>query len=578
MNLKDKINSLLDDMVAYLVKVEPDNQPLFGIYTAYTFSHQYHNTNSKFFKKHDLIDKSWNYLLSGKIRWDEIVRKKANHTRDIVMWVMSNYLRITSELSAEQKDIIRKYIISVADEATTYSPRSLIFLDIPNHAILRTLACEYAYSTTGKAFYHRKALKMRNYVLHKFVDGIAPELSLIYTPFNVILLSHLYEQTEDDRMLEYIQKTADIIPVFIHNRTSDAIGIDNREMIKTVSLAPYGVLCASMVMATSLFNDPKYLSVAQSAIDYIERYTTNGLCEPFPRWKCNPEITDTSKVIDLMSKDTTTAIISYYLALSNYYFSNDFDYKEFPKVNIGINTRNIRVIKKNIGEAEAVISNVYPSPVVYVTPKTSLIGWVPSEEVYRKTNMSYCAASKNHLYVYSHPTKSHSTAFFHGDYILWIHTLEKNKYADLYWSGFLFIDHSKDVLCKKGSNVIERKIDCYTYPLDWVLLPLNEEKYIGVAIFGDARLAINKEIQIIYKKDGFFIGNSSSVLLMGEWSKGAKEWQDFLNQWTLTTKRRNFFIKTPEGNEYEIKHGNHYTTERTFYKIGDRYRKFKVYF
>ena len=576
MNLRDKINSLLDDTVEYLINVEPDNQPLFEIFSAYTFSHQYHNVNSKFFGKHDLLDKSWNYLLSSKTRWDEIIRKKANHTRDVVMWVMSNYLRITPELSAEQKEIIKKYVISVADEATSYSSRSLIFLDIPNHAILRTLACEYAHSTTGKAFYHKKALKIRNYVLHKFVDGIAPELSLNYTPFNVILLSHLYEHTKDDRILEYIRKTADIIPVFIYNKTGDVIGIDNREMIKTVSLAPYGALCASMVMAANLLNDPKYLSVAQPAVEYIERYTTNGLCEPFPRWECNPEITDTTKVIELMSKDTTTAIISYYLALSDYYFSTDLDYKEFPDVNI--ETQNIRVIKKIIGEAEAVISNVYPSPVVYVTPKTSLIGWVPSEEVYRKTKMSYCEASKNYLYVYSHPTKSHSTAFFHGDYIIWIHTIEKNKHSNLYWSGFIFIDHSKDVLCKKGSDVIERKIDCYTYPLDWVLLPLNKEKYIGVAIFGDARLAINKGIQIIYKKDGFPTGDSSSILLIGEWNRGAKEWQDFLDQWSLSTKSRNFFIKTPEGNEYKIKHRNHYIIKRTFYKNTDRYRKFKVYF
>ena len=576
MSYKNKINLLLDDMVAYLVNVEPDNQPLFRIFSAYNFSYQYHNIDSKFFKKHDLLDKSWNYLLSGKREWDEIIRKKVNHTRDIVMWVMLSYLRITSELSAEQKEIIRKYIISVANEATSYSPRSLIFLEIPNHAILRTLACEYAHSTTGKAFYHKKALKMRNYILHNFKDGIVSELSLNYTPFNVILLSQLYEYTKDDKILEYIRKTADIIPVFIHNRTSDVIGIDNREMIKTVSLAPYGALCASMVMAARLFNDPKYLSVAQSAINYIERYITNGSCEPFPKWKCNPEITDTTKVIDMMTKEVITAITFYYLSLSNYYFLKDFDYEEFPQVNI--ETQNLCVTKKNVGDSEAVISNVYPSPVAYVAPKTSLVGWVPSEEVFGKTNMSYYRASKNYLYVYSHPTKSHSTAFFHGDYILWIHTFEKNKYSDLYWSGFLFIDHSKDVLCKKESNVIERKIDCYTYPLDWVLLPLNKKGYLGIAIFGDARLAINKEIQIIYKKDGFPTENSSSILLIGEWNEGVKEWQDFLDQWSIYIKNWYYFIKTPEGNEYKIKHGNHYIMKRTFYKVTNRYRKFKVYF
>lgn len=574
-DIKNKINFLLDNIVAYLVNAEHDNDPLFKIFSAYTFSYQYRNVDSIFFSDDDLLDKSWNYLILGKKDWDEIVRKKANHTRDIVMWVMQNYLRITPELSNDQKEIIEKYILSVAEEATSCSSRSLIFLDIPNHAILRTLACEYAYSITGDLFYHKRALKMIDYILHGFKEGIVSELSLNYTPFNVILLSNLYEYIKHDKILEYIQKTVDIIPVFIHSKTSDVIGVDNREMIKTVSLPPYGGLCASMIIAASLFDEPKYLSIAEFAIDYIERYTTNGSCEPFPRWKYNPNITDTTGVSNMMSKNATTAIISYYLSLSHYYFPKNPAYEEFPQVNI--ETPNIRVIKKKIGDSEAVISNVYPSPVAYVTTETSVVGWIPCEDIYRKTNMSYYKALKNYLYVYSHPTKSHSTAFFHGDYILWIHTMEKNKYPELFWSGFLFIDQSKDILCKKEDNVIKRKIDSYVYPLDWILFPLCKEKYLGVAIFGDAKLAINKEIQIIYKKDNVPNEESSSLLLMGEWDKGVKEWQDFLDQWHISTKNRNFFIKSPEGNEYKIKHRNYYMIRRIFYKISDYYRKFKIY-
>lgn len=575
MNLRIKINSLMDDMVEYIMKCD-NTKPLSKIFSAYALSYQYHNPNSKFFSNSNLLEKSWNNLMSGKEEWDGIIERKPNHTRDVVMWVMLNYLKITDELSDEQKEIIDEYILSVADEATTYSQKSLVFLDVPNHAILRNLACEYTYSITEKQFYRKKALRMRSYILHRFKDGISPELSLNYSPFNLILLVHLYEFTEDSKVLECIHRTADIIPVFIHGKTGDVIGIDNREMIKTVSLTPYGCLCTSMIMAANLTNESKYLSIAESAVNYIERYTKQGKCKPFPRWKCNPKITDTTGVIELMSEDTVTAFISYYLAMSDYYFPRNLSYttSQIKEAYHGIKTPNICIIKKIFGESEAVISNIYPSPIAYVTPKTSLIGWIPSKEIYRKTRMSYCVASKDKLYVYSHPTKSHSTAFFHGNYIVWIHTIEKNKHSDIYWSAFLSID-SGDVLCRKEERIIKSKINSYNYPLDWILLP-NENGYIGIATFG-AKLAMDCEIQIIYKKDNLPVGDSSSILLVGSWDGDVKGWQDFLDRWCITTKNRNYIIKTPEGSEYRIDHRNHHTLKRNFNRLMESYKKFRVF-
>ncbi|RLI79763.1 hypothetical protein DRP04_08845 [Archaeoglobales archaeon] len=571
--MRGKINSLMDDMVEYLMDCR-ELRPLSKIFSAYTFSYQYRNSKSKFFSDPDILEVSWKNLFSGKEEWDKIIARKPNHTRDVVSWVMMNYLKITNELSKDRREVIERCILSVADEATTYSQRALIFLDIPNHAILRALACEYAYFLTGKRFYRRKAQRMRSYILHRFKNGISPELSLNYSPFNLILLSHLYEFTRDSRLLDCIWSTAEIIPVFIHSKTGDAVGIDNREAIKTVSITPYGCLCASMIMAARLIGDPKYISIAESAVRYIEKYTEGGACRPFPRWLCNPEITDTTRVIETMSVDTVTAIISYYLAMSDYYLPENLP--RFSRmIKNSVKTSGLCVIKKTIGEAEAVISNIYPSPVAYVTPETSLIGWVPSEGMYRRTRMSYFTSSNGYAYVYSHPTRSHSTAFFHEDYILWVHTIEKNDYSDVYWSALLSVDPSEYVLCQKEGEIIKSKITDREYPLEWVLLPY-KERYIGLAVFGSARLEINNEIRIVYKRSGLPSSDSSSVLLVGEWNGEAEEWKTFLGEWNIIINDKKFIIKTPNA-KYEISYKSHHTVKRIFSRITDAYKKLRVF-
>lgn len=579
---KDKdVVLYLDELTKYLYSLSYDNpnfSPLSKIFTAYGFSYAYHNPESTYYHDNNLLNKSYELIVQGK-SWNLIVQKIPQRTHDFSAWAMYNYMKITPELSDKHKSMIRDYIISVADEVVANKPESVMLLDIPNHAILKILLCNYAYALTFDKKYQYKASKIKNYVLNYFDDGVDPEISVNYSPLVVVFLTELYRETGDKSLFKYIKNTAEIIPTFLYKKTGDVIAVDHREVLKMVSCLPYGSIYAGMRAACYVFNDGKYLSIAKNALDYLRKNTLEGACNAFPLWKCHREITDTAGLIERFgTKENITAWNSFIISLStNNYNSLKIEVEPFP-IKYKIKKTNLLVIKKQIGDSEAIISNIYQSPVAYMTPDACLVGWVASKGMYYPSGSlfrQYNKVSDNIAELYFPVTKSHSTAFFHKDNVLWIHTIKKNRLDDVYWLGYLYTSNSK-IICGTKDKIIESKISVQRYPLDWVLLHSKGDNYLGIAIFGTAKLKTYKDLFIVYKKNGIPVENTYSVLVIREWNENPEKWQNWLNQWSITGGYGNYTIKTPDSINYNIIHKNHYLLKRLSRNIYSSIARWKL--
>jgi hypothetical protein len=574
------VSAFLDEILGYLRTLDDKNPrftPLPKVFTAYIYSYAYHCSSSKFYLRDTLLKKSWDLIVQGK-EWNQVVEGNPYRSTDFYTLAMFNYMKITPELSEKRSKYIKNHLLEIANKIVSNEKKSIKLVDIPNHGILKTLFCEYAYDLTKKPIYKVKSLKLKDYVLSNFDEGIAPEISANYLALNVFFLSELYRQTKDRYLLENIRRTADTIPELIYKKTADIIAIENREVLKAVSSIPHGSIYAAMISASNILNDRKYLSVGRNALHYLKKYSNKGACVPFPRWRLDKEIADPAKLIDWIdSREAMSAWIGFIISFATQIYGlKNIQPKNYP-LKKQIRTSSLLLKKKSIGDSEAIISNVYQSPISYMTKNPCLVGWVASDGCeYQALNLKaqLNTVTDDAASMYFSPIQSHSTAFFHKNIIIWIHTIKNNNLKDISWTGLLYSNKNK-IFCGKEEEIIEADLGEKNFPLKWVLLP-SGKGFLGVALLGTAKMAVKNNLKIIYKMEGVPSKNVYSILLIREWDKTPEDWNNWLNKWSVVEKRGSYQIRTPDSCLYDVNHGKKYFIERFNKKFKLAIKKYRL--